>query len=75
MAGSRGLEHFWPFPGLPARSCPFGHTTLKSHRFVMTFEPGRRMRDNGVTLTLLGLFLWIVCVYGRKQMRPTKPLL
>eukprot|EP00434_Breviolum_minutum_P007768 symbB.v1.2.006854.t1/scaffold408.1/size210514/12 len=25
-----------------AESCPFGHTTLKSHRFVMLFEPGKR---------------------------------
>lgn len=44
MGSKWDLEHFRPFPGLPARSCPFGHTTLKSHRFVMTFEPGRRMR-------------------------------
>jgi len=27
---------------LMAESCPFGHTTLKSHRFVMLFEPGKR---------------------------------
>lgn len=27
---------------LMAESCPFGHTTLKTHRFVVSFEPGKR---------------------------------